>query len=364
MRTVWESIIRRLAVVAAAGMLLVLLMGATVTTTESGEGCGRSWPLCHGEFIPAYTLDTAIEYSHRFVTGIEGIIIAVVALGALVLRWRDRALRFLVALMVGSLLLQAGMGAAAVMWPQQPAVMASHFGISLVCFAATVLVARVLGRPATERVAPGSTGAVIGGPGTAPLASGGPGGTGVAPAAGGPSPSAAVRLSPATAVEKPVPIGFRVLLGFTLVTVVAVAYLGAYMRHTESSLACAGWPGCDGRWQPDLTDPAGIVVSHRLAAMVSVVLVASLAWWAYRLRDQHPGLLDAHLLALVIILAQALLGAAVVYSDLDYLMTLAHTGLMAILFVCLCDNWPILLPARNRSTRPVASAYPRAATAR
>ncbi|MEJ7763567.1 MAG: COX15/CtaA family protein [Thermomicrobiales bacterium] len=363
MRSVWESIIRRLAVVAAAGMLLVLLMGATVTTTESGEGCGRSWPLCHGEFIPAYTLDTAIEYSHRFVTGIEGIIIAVVALGALILRWRDRALRFLVALMVGSLLLQAGMGAAAVMWPQQPAVMASHFGISLVCFAATVLVARVLGRPAGERVAPGSTGAVIDGPVNAALATGGLASTGVAPAGVGPGPSAAARLSPAPG-GGPVPVGFRVLLGFTLVAVVAVAYLGAYMRHTESSLACAGWPGCDGRWQPSVTDPAGIVVSHRLAAMASVFLVASLAWWAFRLRDQHPGLLDAHLLALIVILAQALLGAAVVYSGLDYLMTLAHTGLMAILFVCLCDNWPILLPARNRAARPVTSGYPRAVTAR
>ncbi len=362
MRTLWETIIRRLAVVAAAGMLLVLLMGATVTTTESGEGCGRSWPLCHGEFIPAYTLDTAIEYSHRFVTGIEGIIIAVVAVGALVLRWRDRALRVLVALMVGSLLLQAGMGAAAVMWPQQPAVMASHFGISLVCFAATVLVARVLGRPAGERVTPGSTGLVIGGPPGAALANAAAGGTGEAAVGFAPSSHARTITHPASGES--VPLGFRALLAFTLVTVVAVAYLGAYMRHTESSLACAGWPGCDGRWQPSLTDPAGIVVSHRLAAMASVFLVAGLAWWAFKLRDHHPGLLDAHLLALVVILAQALLGAAVVYSGLDYLMTLAHTGLMAILFVCLCDNWPILLPARNRAARPVASAYPRAATAR
>ena len=28
-----------------------LLMGATVTNTGSSEGCGKSWPLCHGEFI-------------------------------------------------------------------------------------------------------------------------------------------------------------------------------------------------------------------------------------------------------------------------------------------------------------------------
>ena len=33
---------------ATVGMFLVLLMGATVTSTGSGEGCGRSWPLCNG----------------------------------------------------------------------------------------------------------------------------------------------------------------------------------------------------------------------------------------------------------------------------------------------------------------------------
>ena len=37
--------IKWLGVVATAGMLLVLVMGAAVTNTGSAQGCGRDWPL-------------------------------------------------------------------------------------------------------------------------------------------------------------------------------------------------------------------------------------------------------------------------------------------------------------------------------
>src|SRR5262245_62041874 len=70
-----ERAAKGFAVAATIGMFLVLLMGATVTNTGSGEGCGTSWPLCHGEFIPEYAFETMVEYSHRLVTGVEGLII-------------------------------------------------------------------------------------------------------------------------------------------------------------------------------------------------------------------------------------------------------------------------------------------------
>src|SRR6266852_5424981 len=79
--------LRWLAVAAAGGMFLVLVMGAAVTNTGSAEGCGRSWPLCNGQFVPEFTVSTAIEYSHRAVTGLESLL--VVGLTAVMLRlWR------------------------------------------------------------------------------------------------------------------------------------------------------------------------------------------------------------------------------------------------------------------------------------
>src|SRR3712207_8988616 len=92
---------------ATVGMFLVLLMGATVTSTGSGEGCGRSWPLCNGEFIPEFAVATAIEYSHRAVTGVEGLLLLAASAG-LWGYWRGRrGGRVLVPMTVFFLFLQA-----------------------------------------------------------------------------------------------------------------------------------------------------------------------------------------------------------------------------------------------------------------
>src|SRR4030081_3280617 len=118
--------LRWLAAATTCGMFLVLVMGAAVTNTGSAEGCGRSWALCNGQFVPEFTVSTAIEYSHRAVTGVEGFV--VVALTAVMLRlWRgDRATVALALLMFGTLVLQAGLGAGAVMAPQSAVLLATH----------------------------------------------------------------------------------------------------------------------------------------------------------------------------------------------------------------------------------------------
>ena len=78
-----ERILRGLAVAATVGMFLVLVMGATVTNTGSAQGCGQSWPLCNGRLVPEFTVATAIEYSHRAVTGVEGLLVVALAVGVL-----------------------------------------------------------------------------------------------------------------------------------------------------------------------------------------------------------------------------------------------------------------------------------------
>lgn len=51
--------------------IAVILLGALVRATGSGAGCGRSWPSCQGEILPARLEGaTLIEFTHRVVSGI------------------------------------------------------------------------------------------------------------------------------------------------------------------------------------------------------------------------------------------------------------------------------------------------------
>src|SRR5215470_17057865 len=96
------TIVRRLAVVTAAVMFAVYALGTLVTTTGSGKGCGNSWPLCRGQFIPEFAIATAIEFTHRIATSIVSVCVLATAVGVLWL-WRGRLeLRILAPLMAGA----------------------------------------------------------------------------------------------------------------------------------------------------------------------------------------------------------------------------------------------------------------------
>ena len=56
--------------------LLVILWGAWVRISHSGDGCGDTWPLCNGQIIPdAQQKKTWVEFSHRLTSGLFGLIV-------------------------------------------------------------------------------------------------------------------------------------------------------------------------------------------------------------------------------------------------------------------------------------------------
>ncbi|MGO4275030.1 COX15/CtaA family protein, partial [Paenibacillus sp. TAF58] len=137
-----QKLIQRLANLSAIGMFLILAMGALVTKADAGRGCGDEWPLCHGTFVPAHTISSLIEYSHRLVVGIVTLIL--VATFILVFRYvKRRDAKFFISATVLMTLIQAAMGAMAVVWPQSSLVLALHFGLSLLAFAFSLLLAIV-----------------------------------------------------------------------------------------------------------------------------------------------------------------------------------------------------------------------------
>ncbi len=137
-----QRFIKWLAVITSLDLLGVLLGGALVTKTDSGQGCGKSWPLCNGELVPSnLSMETIIELSHRLTSGSAGILVTLLC----ILSWKYykhvRETKPLAILSFVFLVAQALMGAATVVWGQVPAVLAIHFGISLISFASVILLA-------------------------------------------------------------------------------------------------------------------------------------------------------------------------------------------------------------------------------
>ncbi len=62
--------------------LLVILWGAWVRISHSGDGCGDHWPLCGGELIPEFSQATQqktwVEYAHRLMSGTYGLMVLAV----------------------------------------------------------------------------------------------------------------------------------------------------------------------------------------------------------------------------------------------------------------------------------------------
>ncbi len=64
---------KKTALILFAYSLLVILWGAWVRISHSGDGCGDTWPLCHGQLIPeAQRGKTWVEYGHRMMSGLYG----------------------------------------------------------------------------------------------------------------------------------------------------------------------------------------------------------------------------------------------------------------------------------------------------
>lgn len=54
--------------------IVVILGGAVVRATGSGNGCGSSWPLCQGSILPSFDfIKTIIEFVHRASSALVGV---------------------------------------------------------------------------------------------------------------------------------------------------------------------------------------------------------------------------------------------------------------------------------------------------
>ncbi|MBU6146426.1 MAG: COX15/CtaA family protein [Paenibacillaceae bacterium] len=276
--------VRALSLWTFVGMGIVLIQGALVTQTESGRGCGDDWPLCHGKFLPAYTIESIIEYSHRFISGIVGLLViaCAVAVCVVVRSWYVRSFALLTLFFT---LLQALLGAMQVRNPQSDAILALHFGFALLAFTLSWIVFR------------------------------------------------AVRGKHVIAVRVALPM--RLYVALLTVYAYVVVYSGAYTSHTGAAGACSRLWTCP-EW--GVVDLAAVLFGHRLAAVALSVFIAVFVFLVLRYYRAHRSLVSLSWGSIGLIGAQLVSGlllTAALGSDWYIFATLLHTAIVALLFAVL-----------------------------
>jgi heme A synthase len=112
----------------------------------------------------------------------------------------------------------------------------------------------------------------------------------------------------------------RLSVASTVATLLLVG-IGGLVRATKSGLGCgSNWPQCPG----EVTRALVIELSHRAAAGVVILLLGALLLVAYRNRHIYPHLLRPALAAFGLVLFQALLGAVVVWLELEAESVVLH----------------------------------------
>ncbi len=297
-----QKTIKKMAYWTCFGMFLILIMGALVTKTESGQGCGDDWPLCNGKFLPAYTISSFIEYSHRLVVGVVTLLLLATTVLVIMKIKRKDSLFFALGAVFFTLI-QAVMGAFAVVWPQSSSVLALHFGLSLLAFALTLLLALSFtkwgeyGASAKDVNAENQL------------------------------------LQPQDSSSQK---AFRGLVWFTTIYTYAIVYLGAFVRHTESSGGCSGWPLCNGEFVPELSGATGVVFVHRVGALLLFICIIVLFLFARKRYSEFDRRYQGSKWTLFFVILQVISGAIVTWSignELFYLLAgMFHAVIIACLF--------------------------------
>ena len=292
------------AVLAAVTYGLIVL-GALVRAHHAGLAC-PDWPQCFGVWLPRFNLQIAFEWSHRLLAGSVSVVF--VALAGLTLHHHrggePSTVRWLLLAAAGLLGLQIVLGGLTVLNLLASWTVTSHLvtgNAFALCLAFTAKHLFEISTPTAElrsEIAPRLRTAVTG----------------------------------------------------CAVALLAQLVLGGLVSSNYAGLACSEWPTCEaGVWVPGWAGGQGIHLLHRFNAYLLLMAVAATAWLGRRTaRDSLSRLLG---LAFGLVLLQVGVGVTDVLLRLPPEVTGLHTGLAALITLCLG------LAVRESWMRPRAAAH-------
>ena len=123
---------RRVAFLTAFFAYLQIALGGVVRVTGSGLGC-PDWPLCHGRPYPAADIHSIIEYSHRTVGTITGVLlIMTVALAWAVFRQQRPLVAWLATASLVAIAAEGALGGVVVANELAPWLVLVHLGLAMI----------------------------------------------------------------------------------------------------------------------------------------------------------------------------------------------------------------------------------------
>ena len=251
------TLFRRLAFTTALFAYLQIALGGVVRVTGSGLGC-PDWPLCHGRPYPPADIHSIIEYSHRTVGSVTGIlVIATVVLAWLVFRNRRPLVAWLATGSLVAIAVEGGLGGVVVAHELEPWLVLVHLALAMLILGFLIATA-VMALPASPGVAS--------------------------------------------------------MRGLSVVGAVATYVLlltGSTVVASNADQACHAWPLCGGGFTPDFSGVNAFTMLHRgsvllLGALIVYVAIAGL---------QKAGVRPAAVATLIVFALQVAVGAGAALTD-------------------------------------------------
>ncbi|MCS7173717.1 MAG: COX15/CtaA family protein [Armatimonadetes bacterium] len=259
---------------ALVGLTYVLIvLGGVVRTTGAGDAC-PDWPLCHGRLIPPPEPRVLLEYAHRLVASMVGLL----GVGAVVWTHRLselRGLRPLAWAALGLVVVQGLVGGVVVLSGLEDWTVVVHLGLALLVLAVLLMLAFRA--------------------------------SGIAVQSG----------------------GLRPYVLLVLGTLYLLILLGGYVGASAAGLACPDWPLCRGRLLPPPLPGVHVHFTHRVLALGGLVLLAGLV---VRTRSLSPVVRRAAHLAAALYGLQILVGALNKWFLLHPAVVSAHLALAALIW--------------------------------
>jgi cytochrome c oxidase assembly protein subunit 15 len=140
---------RRITIVAAILLAIIIVSGGAVRLTDSGLGC-PSWPNCSSGQLTAHAQSDShqwIESLNRMFTGLVSVAVIVAVLGSLVRIPKRRDLIWLSVGLVVGVFAQAVLGGLTVIFDLKPGFVMAHFLLSIVLLTNALALVRRAGQP-------------------------------------------------------------------------------------------------------------------------------------------------------------------------------------------------------------------------